>query len=184
MVGRDGLVANVAKYVGQQPVVGFNPFPRVNAGVLTPFAPASAPALLVAVVRGQMPIEERTMVAARTDDGQEMVALNDVYLGDPGTKARATSWRRPGAGLRSILERHHRGHGHRRYWMDAVARPRQGLRADLPRPRDDAKSGLVCARGLAVALHPGVAHRRSARCAGTADVDGDVGLARGVWGWD
>ncbi len=27
VVGRDGLVANVAKYVGQQPVVGFNPFP-------------------------------------------------------------------------------------------------------------------------------------------------------------
>lgn len=84
VVGRDGLVANVAKYVDTQPVVGFNPFPRSNAGVLTPFDPESARVLLPAVVSGHVQIVERTMVAARLDDGQVMEALNDLYLGDLG----------------------------------------------------------------------------------------------------
>ena len=84
VVGRDGLVANVAKYVREQLVVGFNPFPHANAGVLTPHAPASAGPLLAAAGTGAAAVEERTMVAARTDDGQEIVALNDVYLGDAG----------------------------------------------------------------------------------------------------
>ena len=84
VVGRDGLVANVAKYVGDQTVVGFNPFPRLNAGVLTPHDPASAADLLAAIGRGQAAVEARTMVAARTDDGQQLVALNDVYVGDVG----------------------------------------------------------------------------------------------------
>ncbi len=95
VVGRDGLVANVAKYVGQQPVVGFNPFPQLNAGVLTQFDPASAPALLASVVRGQAPIEDRTMVTARTDDGQQLVALNDVYLGDAGHQSARYELRTP-----------------------------------------------------------------------------------------
>jgi len=99
VVGRDGLVANVAKYVAQQPVVGFNPFPHLNAGVLTPFDPASAPSLLAAVVAGRAPIEERTMVAARTDDGQELVALNDVYLGDSGHQSARYEIRVPGGAV-------------------------------------------------------------------------------------
>ena len=40
--------------------------------------------MLASVVSGKAPIEERTMVSARTDDGQELVALNDVYVGDVG----------------------------------------------------------------------------------------------------
>ncbi|NTV39448.1 MAG: hypothetical protein HGA51_05760 [Demequinaceae bacterium] len=99
VVGRDGLVANVAKYVGQQPVVGFNPFPHLNAGVLTPFAPASAPSLLAAVVRGQAPVEQRTMVMARTDDGQQLVALNDVYVGDAGHQSARYELSAPGGGV-------------------------------------------------------------------------------------
>src|SRR5262245_27453560 len=33
-VGPDGLVANVAKYLNDQPVIGVNPEPGVNPGVL------------------------------------------------------------------------------------------------------------------------------------------------------
>jgi len=84
VVGRDGLVANVAKYVTTQPVVGFNPHPESNAGVLTRFDPASAPDVLRAVATGRARVTARTMVTARTDDGQSLDALNDLYIGDAG----------------------------------------------------------------------------------------------------
>ena len=37
VVGPDGLVANTAKYVGDLPIIGVNPDPRRNDGVLLPF---------------------------------------------------------------------------------------------------------------------------------------------------
>ncbi|GAA4700188.1 hypothetical protein [Nocardioides conyzicola] len=77
IVGQDGLVANVAKYLDGQPVIGINPDPRRNPGVLVRHAPAAAGALL----RGSGTIEQRTMVEASTDDGQHLLALNEIYLG-------------------------------------------------------------------------------------------------------
>ncbi|MFI5710759.1 hypothetical protein [Kribbella sp. NPDC051620] len=76
-VGQDGLVANVAKYLDGQPVIGVNPEPRWNPGVLVPHSPSDVPELLS--VRS---VEERTMVAARTDDGQQLLALNEIYVGN------------------------------------------------------------------------------------------------------
>ncbi len=75
-VGQDGLVANVAKYLDGQPVIGVNPEPGWNPGVLVPHEPAAVPDLLVRRV-----VEERTMVAASTDDGQKLLALNEIYVG-------------------------------------------------------------------------------------------------------
>ncbi|MET7282018.1 hypothetical protein ABZS29_27560 [Kribbella sp. NPDC005582] len=75
-VGQDGLVANVAKYLDSQPVIGINPEPGRNPGVLVPHEPAAITELLA--VRE---IAERTMVAATTDDGQQLIALNEVYVG-------------------------------------------------------------------------------------------------------
>lgn len=97
VVGRDGLVANVAKYLAGQLVVGFNPFPHANAGVLTRHDPASAAGVLAAVGAGRIAIEERTMVAATSDDGQEITALNDLYVGDPGHQSARYEIRAPGA---------------------------------------------------------------------------------------
>ncbi|WBQ05007.1 hypothetical protein [Kribbella sp. CA-293567] len=76
-VGQDGLVANVAKYLDGQPVIGVNPEPGWNPGVLVPHEPAAVPDLLV-----RREVEERTMVAASTDDGQKLLALNEVYIGN------------------------------------------------------------------------------------------------------
>lgn len=81
VVGRDGLVANVAKYVGDQPVVGFNPFPGVNAGVLTPWGPLTASALFSGIANGRLTPKGRTMVSALADDGQELLGLNEVFVG-------------------------------------------------------------------------------------------------------
>ncbi|GAA0571614.1 hypothetical protein HPO96_32550 [Kribbella sandramycini] len=76
-VGQDGLVANVAKYLDGQPVVGINPEPERNPGVLVAHAPSEIGRLLA-----EREVTERTMVAATTDDGQQLVALNEVYVGD------------------------------------------------------------------------------------------------------
>ena len=96
VVGRDGLVANVAKYVGSQPVIGFNPFPHANAGVLTRFAPEDAGAALAATVSGHALVSERTMVVALADDGQQVTALNDVYVGDGGHQSARYRLAAPG----------------------------------------------------------------------------------------
>ncbi|GGM25637.1 hypothetical protein ACFFX1_09770 [Dactylosporangium sucinum] len=78
-VGQDGLVANVAKYLDGQPVVGVNPAPDRNPGVLVRHEPAAVGAILRALPAA----EPLTMVAARLDDGQELVGLNEVYVGHP-----------------------------------------------------------------------------------------------------
>lgn len=79
-IGQDGLVANLAKYLDGQVVVGVDPEPGRNPGVLVRFRAEHAGALLQAAVAGAS-VEERTMVAARLDDGQELVALNEVFVG-------------------------------------------------------------------------------------------------------
>jgi hypothetical protein len=75
IVGQDGLVANVAKYLDGQPVIGINP----EQGVLAKHAPQDAKELLHSTKN----TEDRTMVEARTDDGQALQALNEIYVGHP-----------------------------------------------------------------------------------------------------
>ena len=84
VVGQDGLVANVAKYLDGQPVIGIDPEPGRNPGVLVRHAPARATHLLEASAAGTAAVEARSMVVARADDGQQLMALNEVYVGDPG----------------------------------------------------------------------------------------------------
>ncbi|CAN5676031.1 NAD(+)/NADH kinase [soil metagenome] len=81
VVGQDGLVANVAKYLDGQPVIGIDPAPGVNAGVLVRHRPEQVGDLLRGTVRGTATVECRTMVEAVTDDGQSLVALNEVFVG-------------------------------------------------------------------------------------------------------
>jgi NAD kinase len=83
VVGQDGLVANVAKYLDGQPVIGVNPEPAVNPGVLVPGAPSDVGGLLRSVVDGSAVIDALTMVEADVDDGRSLVALNEVYVGHP-----------------------------------------------------------------------------------------------------
>jgi hypothetical protein len=80
-VGPSGLVANVAKYIDGQPVVGVNPDPARDGALLARLRPADATDLIRAAVRGAAPIDERTMVEAVLDDGQRVLALNEVFLG-------------------------------------------------------------------------------------------------------
>jgi hypothetical protein len=81
VLGQDGLVANVAKYLDGQPVIGLNPEPGRYPGVLVNQPPAAMGDLCADVAAGRAAYEERTMVRAALDDGQELRALNEVYFG-------------------------------------------------------------------------------------------------------
>ncbi|MFI9064246.1 hypothetical protein ACIGQE_20600 [Streptomyces sp. NPDC053429] len=83
VVGQDGLVANTAKYLAGQPVVGIDTDPGRNPGVLVRHRRTDTAALLRAAVGGG-PTEDLTMVEAVADDTQRLVALNEIYLGSPG----------------------------------------------------------------------------------------------------
>jgi NAD kinase len=80
-VGQDGLVANVAKYLTGQLVIGVNPDPHLYDGVLVPHPAGRAPHLFELAITRKVSVEERTMVEARLDDGQRLLALNEVFLG-------------------------------------------------------------------------------------------------------
>lgn len=84
IVGQDGLVANVAKYLDGQPVIGIDPEPGRNAGVLVPHSPAAAADLVADVIAGRASVASRAMVQATLDDGQKLTALNELYVGDDG----------------------------------------------------------------------------------------------------
>jgi hypothetical protein len=81
VVGQDGLVANAAKYLTGQQVLGINPDRDLFDGVLVRHEAAAAPDLLAATVTGRVKIEARTMVRAKLDDGQHLVALNEIFIG-------------------------------------------------------------------------------------------------------
>lgn len=80
-VGQDGLVANLAKYIDEQPVIGINPDRDRFEGVLVPHGVEAIRALLPRAAEGAIEIEARTMVRARLDNGEELYALNEVFVG-------------------------------------------------------------------------------------------------------
>ncbi|MGW1763710.1 hypothetical protein ACWCQL_06420 [Streptomyces sp. NPDC002073] len=83
VVGQDGLVANTAKYLTGQPVVGIDTDPGRNPGILVRHRCADTAALLRAASTGGQ-TEDLTMVEAVADDTQRLLALNEIYLGPPG----------------------------------------------------------------------------------------------------
>lgn len=80
-VGQDGLIPNIAKYLDGQPVVGVNPDQHRYEGALVRFDPTEIREILDQVTTDTCTVEARTMVEARLDDGQRLVALNEIYIG-------------------------------------------------------------------------------------------------------
>lgn len=81
ILGQDGLVANTAKYLGGQPVIGLNPDVERNPGVLVAHSPGAAGDLLADAAAGRVVVERRTMAQAALDDGQRLLALNEIFVG-------------------------------------------------------------------------------------------------------
>ncbi len=80
-LGQDGLVANTAKYVGKQPVIAVNPDPGRFDGILLPFLPDQTGRALEEVISGKCRIRSITLAEARLNDGQRLLAFNDLFLG-------------------------------------------------------------------------------------------------------
>ncbi len=80
-VGQDGLVANVAKYLDGQTVVGVDPAPGSNAGVLVRFRAEQLEAALIAAHERKLTIEPRIMAEATLDGGETLLALNEIFIG-------------------------------------------------------------------------------------------------------
>jgi NAD kinase len=83
-VGQDGLVANVAKYLDGQPVLGVNPDPSLYDGILVPLAADRVARLLGPAAHGEAALQHRTMVEAQLDDGQRLLGLNEIFVGHRG----------------------------------------------------------------------------------------------------
>jgi NAD kinase len=80
-VGQDGLVANTAKYIGAQPLVAVNPDPARIDGILLPFTIAQAQAAVRQVLTGRARVQQVTMAEAQLENGQRLLAFNDLFIG-------------------------------------------------------------------------------------------------------
>ncbi len=80
-IGQDGLVANLAKYLNGQPVIGLSADPARTEGVLTASALPQLGDLFDSVVKNDANLKALTMVEASLDDGQKMIALNELFIG-------------------------------------------------------------------------------------------------------
>lgn len=84
VVGPDGLVANVSKYLDGQPVVGINPLPAQNIGILVPHSVYHGSQLISAYATGKaFRTQSLTMAQCDLDDGQSLTALNEIFVGHP-----------------------------------------------------------------------------------------------------
>jgi hypothetical protein len=78
---------NVAKYLDGQLVLGINPDPERYDGILCPHPPAATPRLLEWLLsptsrdERSFRIQQRTMTMVQREDGQRLLALNEVFVG-------------------------------------------------------------------------------------------------------
>ena len=81
-IGQDGLVANTLKYLtGGQPLIGVNPDPARWDGALLPFHLNQITGVVPEVLSGNYHSRAVTMAQARLNDGQEILAVNDFFIG-------------------------------------------------------------------------------------------------------
>ena len=81
VVGQDGLVANAAKYVGDLPIIAVNPDPVRNDGVLLPFNVGTARRAVQRTIAGHSRFRSITLAQVQLNDGQELLAFNDFFIG-------------------------------------------------------------------------------------------------------
>lgn len=80
-LGQDGLVANCAKYIGEQPLIAVNPDPSRFDGALLPFTPEQARSALLALLGGRARVREVALAQAQLNDGRRLLAFNDLFIG-------------------------------------------------------------------------------------------------------
>jgi NAD kinase len=80
-IGQDGLVANTLKYLDGQVLVGVNPDPLRWDGVLLPFSVGDLRSVITDVFSKRRHIREVSMAQACLNDGQRLLAVNDLFIG-------------------------------------------------------------------------------------------------------
>jgi len=80
-IGQDGLVANIAKYLDGQPVIGISPDPASSENVLIRHGVDRLPKLLKAAANADIDIQARAMVEANAGGGLTLLALNEIFIG-------------------------------------------------------------------------------------------------------
>lgn len=80
-IGQDGLVVNTAKYLAGQPVIAVNPDPPRFDGILLPFQIQQASQAIVNLLAGRSRMRTVTMAEASLNDGQTILAFNDLFIG-------------------------------------------------------------------------------------------------------
>lgn len=84
VIGQDGLVPNVSKYLAGQQVLGFDPT-CIKRGdskqVMVNHHFSQASELFNKFEADQLRSEKRTMLEAQLDDSQKIVALNEIFIG-------------------------------------------------------------------------------------------------------
>jgi NAD kinase len=79
--GPDGLFANLAKYIGDQPVLTVNPDPKTVAGVLMLFPPNAVAGVIAQVENGTCRFESLPFVKASINDDRVVWGINDIFIG-------------------------------------------------------------------------------------------------------
>lgn len=88
VVGQDGLVANTIKYLSGQPVLGVNPDAQRWDGQLLGFNASNIEEGIRQLLQGKSKISAISLAEARSNDGQRMLAVNDLFIG-PKTHSSA-----------------------------------------------------------------------------------------------
>lgn len=81
VAGQDGLVANTLKYLKGQPLIAINPAPQRFDGILLPFKLLDLADISSAVLHNRFAAKAVTMAEASLNDGQTLLAVNDLYIG-------------------------------------------------------------------------------------------------------
>ncbi len=146
VVGQDGLVPNVAKYLEGQLTMGINPDAERYDGVLCRHAATAAADLLAWALQREARayiIERRAMALAECVDGRRLLALNEVFVGH---RSHQSARYRIVAG--SFEERHSSsglicatGTGSTG-WVRSIVRQRD-LRIELPSPEEASLAWFV-----------------------------------------
>lgn len=81
VLGQDGLVANAAKYVNGQPIIGVNPDPTRYDGILVPIRPHQVEIYVTHAMENRFAGRSVTLAEVELEDGQRLLAFNDLYIG-------------------------------------------------------------------------------------------------------
>ena len=81
VIGQDGLVANTLKYLDGQPVIAVNPDHGRWDGKLLPFSMTELKDAVMKTENGNFSSQVITFAEAKTNYGQRILAVNDLFIG-------------------------------------------------------------------------------------------------------